>query len=130
MKLIIEGRLPGLNEYIKAERGNKYSAAKLKQDTQTLIGSYIIGMYEMPQITEPVIMHYLWVEPNTRRDKDNICFARKFIQDSLVEIGILQGDGWKHIIGFTDNFAVDKDNPRIEVEIEAAESPYEEEQDD
>ena len=130
MKLIIEGRLPGLNEYIKAERGNKYSAAKLKQDTQTLIGSYIIGMYEMPQIIEPVIMHYLWVEPNTRRDKDNICFARKFIQDSLVEIGILQGDGWKHIIGFTDNFAVDKDNPRIEVEIEAAESPYEEEQDD
>ena len=54
----------------------------------------------------------------SRRDKDNIAFAKKFIQDSLVHAGVLQNDGWKHIEHFTDDFAVDPKNPRVEVVIE------------
>ena len=35
------------------------------------------------------------------------------------EYGFLaEQDGWKHITGFSDAFAVDADHPRIEVEIE------------
>lgn len=37
------------------------------------------------------------------------------IQDSLVKTEVLGNDGWIHILGFTDNFSVDKENPRIEV---------------
>ena len=40
------------------------------------------------------------------------------IQDALVKSGLLQNDGWKEIISFSDEFYVDPDNPRIEVEIE------------
>lgn len=43
-------------------------------------------------------------------------------QDALVKEGILENDGWKDIVGFTDRFFIDKNNPRIEVEIEEAES--------
>ena len=58
-----------------------------------------------------------WVEKKTRRDKDNIAFAKKFILDALQEMGILQNDGWSEILGFSDTFDVDKDNPRIEVSL-------------
>lgn len=31
--------------------------------------------------------------------------------------GVLKDDGWKHVVGFSDRFEVDKENPRIEVII-------------
>jgi Holliday junction resolvase RusA-like endonuclease len=116
--LIIPGQFPGLNDYIRAERGNRYAAATMKKQIEQKVMLLAKGL---PPISRPVYMHYLWVEPNQRRDKDNIVFARKFIQDGLVRAGVLQGDGWKHIAGFSDSFAVDKHNPRVEVRIEEVE---------
>ena len=68
-------------------------------------------------MTEAVYLRFNWIEPNKRRDKDNIASAKKFIIDALVKSGILENDGWKNVIGFSDRFSVDKNNPRIEVEI-------------
>ena len=34
MKFVILGTLPGLNEYISAERSNRHSAAKMKKQTE------------------------------------------------------------------------------------------------
>lgn len=116
-RLVIEGRLPGLNEYIDAERSHRAAAARMKAETQELIGWYIRAQLGAVRITRPVWMHYTWVEPNRRRDRDNIAFAHKFVQDALVQMGVLQGDGWKHILGHSDAYAVDKDRPRVEVEI-------------
>lgn len=63
-------------------------------------------------------VRYTWYEPNARRDKDNISgYGRKVIQDALVRGGFLAGDGWRDIIGFSDEFHVDRERPRIEVEI-------------
>lgn len=39
-------------------------------------------------------------------------------QDALVKTGILKNDTWNYIEGYSIDFFVDKDNPRIEVEIE------------
>ena len=73
------------------------------------------------KLEKPVFMEYLWVEPNRRRDLDNISsFGRKVIQDALVDTGVLKNDGWKHVVGFSDKFDVDKENPRIEVLIREA----------
>lgn len=116
-RFVIEGRLPGLNEYIAAERANRYKAAKLKRDAQELIGYAIRTQLRDVHIKHPVVMRYLWVEANRKRDKDNISFARKFIQDALVGLEVLQNDGWKGIEGFSDSFAADEKRPRIEVEI-------------
>ena len=64
-------------------------------------------------------MRYRWYEKDRRRDLDNVSsFGRKVIQDALVQTHILKNDGWKEIIGFSDEFFVDARNPRIEVEIE------------
>jgi Holliday junction resolvase RusA-like endonuclease len=62
-------------------------------------------------------MEYTWYEPNRKRDKDNIAFAKKFCQDALVKSGTLANDGWAEIDGFTDTFEVDKRRPRVEVKI-------------
>ena len=119
-KLTIPGILPGLNEYIEAERGKKgkYKAASMKKQAEHLIGFMIKSQLRGVKFKGPVVIHYTWVEPNRRRDKDNIAFAKKFIQDSLVRMGVLENDGWKHIEYFTDSFAVDPKNPRVEVVIE------------
>ena len=70
------------------------------------------------RIRKPVKMRYKWFEKNRRRDLDNVSsFGRKVIQDALVRAHILQNDGWKEIVGFSDEFFVDAHNPRIEVEI-------------
>lgn len=119
MKLIIPGRLPGLNEYIEAERGNRYAAAKMKEDTEDYI--VIFANQQIPRpLKTPVYMSYLWIEPDRRRDKSNIAFAKKFIEDALIKAGKLPNDGWKQIKGFKDDFDVDKRNPRVEIEIEEA----------
>lgn len=66
------------------------------------------------------VMDYAWREPNRRRDKDNIAFAKKFVQDALVHAGFLKGDGWAYAGGFSGRFGVDPGNPRVEVEIREA----------
>ena len=116
-RLIIPGRLPGLNEYIAVERRNRHAAAAMKKGTQRIINKEIAVQLRRIRIKKQVFVRYLWVEKNKRRDKDNVAFARKFIQDSLVACQVLENDGWANIAGFSDEFAVDNKNPRVEVTI-------------
>lgn len=115
--LIIPGRLPGLNEYIDAERASRHMAAKMKRECQERIGWYIRKCLRGVTYRCPVVLGYTWIEKDRRRDKDNIAFAHKFIQDALVQYGVLSNDGWDQIAGFLDDFQVDKNNARIEVRI-------------
>lgn len=116
VKFIIPGRLDGLNEYTKANRTNIYSGAKLKKENEQIVIDCILYQRVKP-VSNPVFINFYWFEPNKRRDKDNIASAKKFILDALVKASILPDDGWKYIIGFSDSFDLDKQNPRIEVEI-------------
>ena len=117
-KLIIPGKLPGLNDYIVAERTNRHKGAKMKAVNGNIVAVAIMKCMSGIRIEKPVFMEYTWIEPNKRRDKDNISsFGRKVIQDALVQCGMLKDDGWKYVVGFSDRFEVDKENPRIEVLI-------------
>ncbi|EOT29446.1 hypothetical protein C805_00029 [Eubacterium sp. 14-2] len=116
--LIIPGALPNLNDYIAAERTNRHKGAKMKADSGNIVAAAIRQCMKGVRIDSPVFMEYTWIEPSRRRDKDNISsFGRKVIQDALVQCGVLKDDGWKHVVGFSDRFKVDKENPRIEVLI-------------
>lgn len=124
-KLIIPGTLPNLNDYLKAERqtirvGGKFTTKgnEMKQESQTYIIWHIRKQLKGVHIDKPVRLQYMIFEPNQKRDLDNVsAFIHKTVQDSLVLAGILNNDGWKNIKGFTDDFDVSKDNPRIEVVI-------------
>lgn len=117
--LIIHGKLNNLNDYIKAMNRSRYEGSDLKSKNEAKVSQEIYSQFGRLRITKPVRMHYAWYESNRQRDLDNISsFGRKVIQDALVKTKILQNDGWKNIIGFSDDFYVDAENPRIEVLIE------------
>ena len=126
MKLIIKGTLMALNEYSrlgvhkkgKGKNGYYSKRNQAKNEQQELIEWYI-KMGRLDPITKgiKVVVKFHWFEPDRRRDPDNICFAKKFIMDSLVKQGILQDDSWKYVKGFVDCFSVDREDPRIEVEL-------------
>lgn len=60
---------------------------------------------------------FRWYCKNQKKDPDNISFAKKFILDGMVKAGVLENDGWKQVAGFQDEFYLDKQHPRVEVEL-------------
>ena len=120
--LTIPGKLHNLNDYISAERSNRYVGAQMKKADQSIIIHYAKKQLRGISIEKPVFMEYTWYEAGRQRDKDNISsFGRKVIQDGLVMAHVLRGDGWEHIEGFSDRFEVDRKNPRIEILIREGE---------
>ncbi|WP_290776095.1 RusA family crossover junction endodeoxyribonuclease [Anaerofustis sp.] len=115
-KFIIEGRLPSLNEYIDKCRFNKYAGGKFKKQHQEYIEWHIKSSGIKPM--KCVDITYRFYEKNKRRDKDNVSsFARKIINDALQTAGILENDNWQCVGILKDEFYIDKENPRIEVEL-------------
>ena len=45
-KFVIQGRLDGLNEYTKANRGNRYAGNKMKKDNESKVFLGIIAAIE------------------------------------------------------------------------------------
>lgn len=115
--LVIEGQLDNLNDYTKACRAYKMAGAQMKKRNERIISAYIQQQLKDFKIDGTAELHFRWYEPNRKRDLDNICFAKKFILDALVSSGVLIADGWRGVAGFTDTFFVDKEFPRIEVDI-------------
>ena len=117
-RFVIPYTLPSLNEYIDQCRRNRYAAAKYKRDIEDGLVMLIKSQLRGISIDGTINIAYLWVERDKRRDLDNVSgMGRKFINDALVKAGTLKNDGWKNITGFTDSFAIDKSNPRIEITI-------------
>jgi Holliday junction resolvase RusA-like endonuclease len=117
IQITIPMRLPGLNEYVNACRGNKYEAANFKQQVENDCLVFIRAALRGRKLNSIGIV-FTWIEKNRQRDKDNICFAKKFILDAMQKGQVLKNDGWNQVQYFRDEFAVDKDKPRVEVLIE------------
>lgn len=121
-KFVISGRLNNLNDYTNACRTHRQKGNNMKRKNAQKVLQVIYEQLPRVRIEKPVTVTYTWYEKDRRRDLDNISsFGRKVIQDALVKAGVLRNDGWKEIRGFSDRFAVDAENPRIEVEIEETE---------
>lgn len=102
-----------LNEYITAERTNKYLGAKIKRDTTHFV---MMSVMNKEKIKTPCRLKFTWMISNKRRDLDNIAFAKKFILDGFVKAKIIPSDNLNHIIGFIDEFELsNKVGVRIEV---------------
>ena len=114
---IVDGTLPGLNEYIAKTNVNKFRGNKFKQETEDIITVFIKKQLNGVNIKEPVTVDFAWFEPDKKRDKDNIAFAKKFIFDALVKSKVLANDGWACVDGFSDRFYVDANSPRVVVTL-------------
>jgi len=118
-RFTVKGQLPGLNEYTAACRSHWGVGARMKREAQERVEWHALAAGIRPA-GKPVEVRILWVEPNRRRDSDNVFFAAKFILDALVSLKVLPNDGPKWVRGISNARAVDAANPRIEVEIAEA----------
>lgn len=114
-----DGTLPSLNEYLAAEARHPKAGGKLKREYKNMLSWEIRKGLKRWKATRPVYIHFVYFEPNRKRDKDNIhAFACKCTMDALQSCGVIKNDGWADVINFTHDFYVDTKNPRIEVYIE------------
>lgn len=100
MEIEIPLKLPSLNEYINQCRYNRYAGNTMKQKVQKDISIYLIKLPKLKRVK----IDFEWYEANKKRDLDNICFAKKFILDTLVSLGKLENDNRKNVCGFSDSF--------------------------
>lgn len=116
-RFTILGRLDGLNEYTNANRSNAYQGSTMKQHNESIV-IYSIRNARLKKVENyPLTLKITWYEKNRRRDVDNITFATKFIQDALVKEKIIIDDSQKYINKIEHEVLMDKDNPRIEIEL-------------
>ena len=115
-KLILNFELPTLNQIINESKQHwaKYSTPKKKFTELVRLEAIRQGL----EIKEyPANFIFSWYRKNKRTDKDNIIVGQKYILDGLVLAELLPNDGWEFVGNLIHHFQVDKDNPRVEVEI-------------
>lgn len=118
--IVIPGEMPGMNEMIdaakKGKRGYQPYATMKKENTE-------IVTWRAKKVSKKrrIYLDITWYCRNKKRDPDNIAAAVKFIWDGLVQAGIIGNDGWAENGGWSNKFKIDKNNPRIEIEIKEAE---------
>lgn len=117
LSFTIKGELTDLNAYIKGLNNNRFTGNNIKQYETHRVAVEARLARIGPVQNYPVHLIYHWYSKNNRMDVDNVAFAKKFINDGLVEAGVLEKDGRKQVAGFSDKFYIDKLNPRVVVEI-------------
>lgn len=116
MKIFIDYDFLNWNEYIKAERGNKYHANAIKQAEKEYIAYTVKEKYtgNYP-ITLTVRPHF----QNKRKDLDN--FRIKGLLDGLVAAGVILNDNLNCINKIVIE-AVFSEEIGVEVEIKESET--------
>jgi len=117
MKIFINHKFTTLNEYIKAERTNRYLAANIKRE-ETLAAFYSTRNYakEIQKSDKPLKIIFRWHLKDRRIDLDNASFAKKFILDGLVLAKAIKNDGQGQIRAFED-CVINSKNEGVEIEI-------------
>lgn len=118
--IMILGDFTSLNDYIGAERSNRFQAAKIKKMETNRVALSCAGLSPIPSDAYPLMVHFDWYTSDARTDADNVDFARKFILDGLVSAGILENDSRRFIAGGSYLCHVDAHNPRVVVSFEKA----------
>lgn len=118
----IPGTFPSLNEYLGACARNPKAGGAMKRKYMNIAVEAIrFSTAYRFRPKRAIVVHFVYYEPNRRRDKDNIdSMCRKCVFDALQKCGVIQNDGWSEIENYTHDFYV-ADNPknvRVEVYLE------------
>lgn len=116
---VFAGRLPGLNEYLAACGKNPKAGGRMKRAAVEELSWEIRTQVGAWRARAPIVAHFVFYEPDRRRDKDNIVsFFAKCFFDALQSCGVIENDGWDGVANFTHDFHVDRKRPRVEVYLE------------
>ena len=116
MKFVLLGEYTTLNQYVSADRQGFGWVIK-KAETKRAMEDLKYQQWDGETPAPKSVFKFTWYRKNRRTDPGNIAYAEKFIMDAMQRVGIIENDGWKNVAGFIHNFEVDKDNPRVEIEL-------------
>lgn len=111
MKIIINALPPTINKYIGRTNIWEYQADKKK--IHNLIRLSTIGLNPRYEKCKMKITYYF--KDKRRHDPSNY---DKMLLDGLVEANIIKDDNYNVIQEFTTIGKYDKENPRVEIELE------------
>jgi crossover junction endodeoxyribonuclease RusA len=113
---------PSVNTYWRMARGRMILSDKGR--AYRLLAAASLAKQGIEKAKCPVRVSFdVYVPDLRRRDLDNVM---KAMFDVLVQCGLVGDDDWRHIPQFSVTYmAVDRDNPRVEVDIESKETPNE-----
>ena len=114
-RIVIKGRFPGMNEYIRENRANCHAGNGIKQKYQKLIRAQIRKQTNGNRgVKTPVVLEFEHCRKDRRSDPDNLAgFFHKVFLDALVAEGIIPDDGWKTVSSLCDRFSIDPDEKVI-----------------
>lgn len=121
MRLTYKGKLPSLNELIKAGRTNRYVGAKVKKELTQDLAWIFKAQARGKRYSEKVVISIHCYEGNLRRDDDNVLSgACKVILDALQVAGIIPNDSPKYVHLRPERFQSEDKSYYTIVEIEEA----------
>ena len=120
--LIVHGELPHLNKVIRLSKGHWSGYSKDKKQWTEKVAWEAVAQ-NVTQVTDPAYIAFEWFTKDRRVDPDNVRFAAKYILDGLTKARVLPDDSMRWIRGFKDYFAVDKENPRVQVTLSEVRLP-------
>lgn len=116
-KRFIRDRLPGMNDIIDVAKLGK-GRYQPYNDMKTYFQTFLYWHFTKLPGYEKAHISIDWYEPNRKRDINNIQAGGKFIMDALVEASVIKDDSQRYVVSENNNFYVDKDDPRIVINIE------------
>lgn len=114
--LKIDGRLPTMNEIIKANRTNIYVGSIQKKRYTNLVMMECMAQ-EIAKVDGKIDLHITFCCKDKRIDKDNCIASTKFILDGLIKANVIKNDGWDEIGNIRYDFMIDKKHPCIYIEL-------------
>lgn len=126
-RVIVKGYNSGLNELLDAQV-HRYDArtkrtivanpVKKKNDALCMKHIKLSKDLRGVKINGPVFMRYKFYVPDKKHDRSNYASAFiKSFEDALQKCKVIKNDTYDLVLTPELYFQVDKDNPRIEVEI-------------
>jgi Holliday junction resolvase RusA-like endonuclease len=119
-EFFIPGRLPGLNEIISSVKIRKGRNSRYEREKRE-ITFFLCRIIQAEKVSKfkKCRIGFRWVEPDRKRDIDNISAGKKYILDALVWAGVIADDSWKCVRGFLhEEFVCDHRNPGVWVRLE------------
>lgn len=113
-EIVVPGEMPTMNEIIDAAKSHYQAYHGIKRANAEKVAWASKKLPEM----EKIRLKITWYRANRRTDPDNICAGIKFVLDGLVQAGVLKNDGWSEVESIQHDWQVDKERPRVEVQIE------------
>lgn len=115
MKITVNEIPPSNNKYMGNSRNfNEYR--RKKERWHWLIKAALTRVKKPREPYEHAAVHIsYYFKDRRRRDPDN--YSGKMILDPLVREGILKDDSFDNIVLTVSKSGVDKDNPRVEIEV-------------